>query len=257
MTQPFPLATEAVQDLDRTLPAEALNIAGRALDAGIFYQDAFRDFCAPLWADAFPMAPQCITAGADGRTYIQAVEGGLEARNAQLETLKAQLSALPRGAWAMVRRPFPDDATRFTWSVLLSMGNGEVVFPGVSGIQGEPKPEVFIPRAVGYEIYCSRKCEEERRARITSRTLIGERGWHEGDVLRNITLGANRYSSATIVAINDDVVVLELTRRGSSKRWSWKGHAQAVEHADYARIPRRPWIVVVTHGITAEHGAAA
>jgi hypothetical protein len=241
----FPPATESVTDLDRTIPAEALNIAGAALDAGIFYESEFKAYVAPAWAQAFPVTPKCITAGADGRCYVDEVEGDFATRKAQFEALKERLRSEPRGAWAMVRRPWKDEPDRASWAVAMSMGNGEVACPDLSGIRGQPMPEEFIQRAVGYEVYCSRKKEEARRAQLTSLALIRERGWMPGTVLRDISLGGSkRYSTAKIVKIEGPMVSLYMTRRGSGARWEWSGLAQYVEHASYPPIAGRMKLVV-------------
>lgn len=249
----FPPATESVADRDRTIDAVALNIAGAALDAGIFYQDAFESHCSPAWAQAFPVQPKCITESADGRLYVDEVDADFQTRKAQFEALKERLRAEPRGAWAMVRRPWKHEPDRASWSVALSVGHGEVVCPDLSGIPGQPTPEEFIKRAVGYEIYCVRRCEEVRRARLTSLGLIRERAWMPGTVLRDIKLGGKGYSTAKIVKVEGAMVSLYMTRRGSGARWEWSGLAQQVEHASYPPIPGRIKLVVSA----AEDAAAA
>ncbi len=249
----FPPASESVTDLGRTISPEALNLAGTALDAGIFYQDAFKAHVAPAWAQAFPVNPKCITAGPDGRCYVDEVEGDFQTRKAAFEALKDRLRSEPRGAWAMVRRPWQDDPSRASWSVALSVGNGEVVCPDLSGIVGEPTPEEFIDRAVGYEIYCARRCEEARRAGLTSLALIRERGWMPGTVLRDISIGGKRYSTAKVIKLEGPYVSLYMTRRGSATRWEWRGLAQSVEHASYPPVAGRRKLVVSA----AEDAAAA
>lgn len=249
----FPPATEPVADRGRTIPAEALNLAGTALDAGIFYQDAFEAHVAPAWAQAFPVTPKCITVGADGRSYVDEIDGDFQACKAQFEALKERLRSEPRGAWAMMRRPWKDDPTRASWSVALSVGHGQVVCPDLSGIVGEPTPDEFIKRAVGYEIYCARKCEEIRRSGLTSLALIRERGWMPGTVLRDISIGGKRYSSAKVIKIEGPYVSLYMTKRGSPNRWEWRGPAQSVEHASYPPIAGRRKLVVSA----AEDAAAA
>lgn len=249
----FPPATEPMRDGVRTVSAEALNLVGKALDAGLFYNEAFKAAVRPDWMLAFPVTPKCITLSPDGRCYVDEVEGDFQTRKAQFDALKDRLRSEPRGAWAMMRRPWRDEPTRASWSVALSAGNGEVACPDLSGIQGQPTPEEFIAREVGYEIYVARECETRRRACLTSLALIRERNWMLGTVLRDITLGGKRYSTAKIVKVEGHLVSLYMTRRGSGARWEWCGLAQSIEHPSYASASSGMKLVVTA----AEDAAAA
>lgn len=237
----------------RPIPVAALHIVGRALDAGLFYEDAVKAFCRDDWMRAFPVTPQCITLGPDGVTFVEGVEGNFATQKAQFEALKERLRSEPRGAWAMVRRPWRDDPTRFSWSVALSTGGGHVQCPDLSGIAGQPTPDEFIAREIGYEVYLARDAEEKRRAKLTSLALVRDRGWMPGTVLRDITLGGKRYSTAKIVKVEGAMVSLYMTRRGAGARWEWTGLAQYVEHASYPPVPGRIKLVVSA----AEDAAAA
>lgn len=234
MTQPtFPPATESVQDRGTPIPPEALNIAGRALDASIFYQDAFVQACKAAWHEAFPVTCKSITPGKDACGYIDA-EGEWAEQKAQFEAFKEALTTEPRGTWALMRRPWRDDPTRASWSVAMSAGGGQVTCPDLSGIVGQPTHAELVRRMVGYEIYTARHCETRRRDEITSLAVLRERGWAVGDVLRNVKTGGAAYSSGTIIRISGPAVVLELRRRGSPRRWTWTGLAKVISFDEAA-----------------------
>jgi hypothetical protein len=244
MSTSFPPATDPIDRGLHRIPVAALHIAGAALDAGVFYQEEFVRHTSSAWAQAFPVFPKCITEQPDGRQYVDAIDADYPAQKAQFQALKELLRSERRGAWALLRRPWRDDPTRCSWSVALSAGDGEVVSPDLSGIVGQPTPEEFIARAVAYEVYIARDAETKRRAGLTSRALIRQRGWSVGATLRHVTLASKRYSTAKIIEICDEYVTLHLTLKGSRRRWEWRGLAQFVQHASYPPVSGRLELVV-------------
>lgn len=233
----FPPAVAPILDRGMLIPALALNIAGRALDAKVFYQDQFEQACHAAWMEAFPVTCKTITPGQGGCGYVEAVDDGFEARKAQFEALKEQLRTEPRGTWALVRRAWPHDPSRFSWSVAMSVGGGEVTSPDLSGIVGQPTFDELVRRMVGYEIYTARHFETKRRDEITSLAKLRERAWAPGVALRDVRTSGGKYSSGTITQLSGPYVTIELKRRGSPRRWTWTGLAQAViaERASPAR----------------------
>lgn len=232
----FQVAVDAIVERGILIPAAALNIAGCALDDKIFYQDDFDNACRPAWMVAFPITCKTITPGQGGCGYVDVVDDTFAARKAQFEALKEQLRCEPRGTWALVRRPWPDDPTRCSWSVAVSAGAGEVTSPDLSGIAGQPTFEEVIGRMVRYEIYTARHCEQRRRDEITGLAKLRERAWAPGVALRNVRTSGGEYSSGTVTQLNGAYVTLELKRRGSPRRWTWTGLAQSV----MAELPAAP-----------------
>lgn len=228
MTSNYPPATEPVTDFGRTLPPAALNIAGAALDAGIFYQREFAAACVGPWAEAFPARDRSITPGEGGCGYLE-VPQDIPGERALREQVCQQLAGQPRGTWALLRRPWGDDPSRATWTAVMSAGDGDVATPDLSGMPGQPTFERVLERMVDSEIYTARVHEQKRRDGIDSQVLIQAMGWRVGSVLRAVRIGGREYSSARITGFTPQGhLALELTRRGSGKRWSWCGYAQQV-----------------------------
>ncbi|OGU22797.1 MAG: hypothetical protein A2580_11730 [Hydrogenophilales bacterium RIFOXYD1_FULL_62_11] len=226
-------ATEPYQHGGRTWTPAELAIIGRALDAGIFYQDAFEEACCADWVALHPHVGTSITAQGT-RAWIDGPED-FQQRRALFEELKAELSGAPRGTWALVRTSRPRSGElpeHITWMAILADGIGGTQEPQTSHLRGaEPTHQMMMESMTGMDIYCARRAEEERREWVRNEELIAEHGWTAGTVLKNIRIGGTDYSTASITSLQDGVS-LNLTKRGSRKRWTWRGKAQRIQLKD-------------------------
>jgi len=226
--------TGPVRHEGRDFSPTALAIVGAAIDAGLFYVDDIKSHCSQRWQNEYPLTDVCLTATGEA-TYVMAPES-YEDRRAQGGNIKAQLGTSPRGTWALIRQDWQreDGYSGTTWTLLISVGNGEVHAAQANPIwQNEKRIAGFkdaVDCLVGMEIYRATNAERARREAARSRLLIKEAGWRHGATLRNVKIGGKAFSTALIVMITEEGFIrLELTKRGSRNRWNWTGVAQAVE----------------------------
>lgn len=216
-----------------TFSPAALSIVGAAIDAGLFYTDDVKAFCRDRWLAEFPATDTCLTAKGDV-TYERAAEPFAE-RRAQLVALDARLAQAPRGTWFLLRQDWKSSEghSGTTWTLHVADGAG-----GAHSVQTGPiwhnegrAPNFAdaLQSMVGMEIYLATNAERWRRETARSRALVAARAWAVGTKLRNLKVGAKAFSSGVITDINTTgYLTLELTKRGSRKRMSWTGLAQAV-----------------------------
>lgn len=211
----------------------ALTILGKAIDAGIFYTDEVKQYCFDMWQAEYPATDHCLTR--NGSVDHQEISNDPALRKEAVKCLREAIQAAPRGTWGLllVRWQYDDGEPGQTWIQIISDGHGGSYDPQTGPIAHAgriPCYEDALKGMVGYEIYKADGAEKERREQARSRAIIRDVGLTAGGVLRDITLGGKKYSTATIVSITDaGIVTLELTKRGSRNRWRWSGFAQIIK----------------------------
>lgn len=134
-----------------------------------------------------------------------------EDRKQRSERIKNMLTGKPRGTWVRLIQSYHSGVTtRF------AMATGGPVFYKGDG-DGFTTYELCRSRLIDFEVYHSRqRCNaviaEREDARQSNR-------WAVGSVLKNLTVGAGRYSTLTVSVVHPRQITLEATKRGSPKRW--------------------------------------
>ena len=184
-------------------------IAAQAAAAGIFYQDAYEAFCAPLFKAEIPAVDFYLS-------DFPANTSGPEEWRIRDREAEALLSAMLRGSWVILthqRTP-----TWVTYEVMMSKGDG-TVHRCHRGKSDTTFAEAYAD-LLRMDIYNTRK-EFELAQRVQSaRNVVQANGWRAGTVLKNIRVDGQRYSTATITSVTSDgAVKLLASRQGSPKRW--------------------------------------
>jgi len=225
-------ASETIPDSfrhdNRLFTRQQLAIAGAALDAGVFYQTAFAECCLNAWNAAHPHASQlCLTVDAEGQP------SWTEHTRERREAMESELKSAPRGTWALLGRSYRNSSGNgITYAAFIADGMGDVHEPHTSDLLGEPPYQTLYDRMVTMEIYLARRAEERRRSLLASHQRIAGFCWTTGTVLRDVCIGGTTYSTA-VLTVDAPYVSAFLTKRGSKKRFQWRGLAQALRIPDY------------------------
>jgi hypothetical protein len=197
-----------------------------ALDDRVFYQDAFEAYVRERTDHLDPAHEHFL--GDHPRP------SGLSAQRAFEETLAAQ----PRGTWALTHLTLSDPPRTF-WRALISSGP-DGLQPSYDSYDAPPSYADVYGRMVGYEIYLARKAVEASRAVAADQRAIREHQIYAGATYRDLTFGHTTYSTAVVEAIHLDtgIVRLQLTRRGTRKRWNADVRATSLARATDASTPR-------------------
>lgn len=207
---------------------EELKIVGEALDAGVFDQDEFVEYCTGKWQLLHPAIDVCVTSEFEGGA--RKLSGDFAERRQVVNHYKEQLKDAPRGTWALLYRDWNNGERDFRdWTAVMAKGNGEAVVPNQSGLQGRPSFEAILKRQADYEIYCARQAEQTRREQARSRDTIRRYAWSVGTKVKDVAIGAHDFSTIQITAIHKHGPIEILgTKRGSSRRWTATVLAQAI-----------------------------
>lgn len=237
-------------DMATILPLSAFSasmIAGceAALDAGVFYQDAFKDFvlarmggfdCEAVLVETIDLTSD---AGGFGRRRLAA-----------LETVKP----LPRGHYVVVRYVSGDGSSLF--GAAMSDGSGNIAPGGAhDSYDMMPTGNKLLDRMLGYEIYLCRHAIEDIRRTQTDIEALAAHAFTVGMVFKNYRHPGDGkpYSKAVVCAVSpaSGTLKLVLTKRGSAKRWEATVGAKEFAERVQLQAPEpdnHPFAVVVPHG---------
>lgn len=233
---------------------EQLAIVGAALNAGLYYDDDIQSACVGAWRDTHPAQDTCLTLNGD-KVWIDASDE-LGARRAMREGFEEKLKVASRGTWFAYRHVTPahgDRQEHASWHASIADGNG-----GVHAVQGSRLRAgitfgLLEADLIRMEIYLACRAEQFRREHLRSGELIQHLGWRVGDTLSKVTVGGVQYSSAVIEGLGEGdtrFVHLTLTKRGSRRRYEWKGVAQSIQLQDQAHAEGAIGTVQVTDAHT-------
>lgn len=218
----IPLATLPETVAGHIFTPEELRVVGDALDLGIHDEDEFFNACRSKWESLRPTRLQLIS-GTNGPW----IEGKADAsrRQDQLEQIRSKVMAQElRGSWCALRwtESLSDGRKAVCWHAMMANGQGNVTEERFYCLPGDPRtPNAggLYEKMIRSEVAQARMAEETRRDRWRSETMIRARGWIPGARLRNVVIEKTLYSSAKILDVQGSYLVLELTRRGSRRRW--------------------------------------
>lgn len=197
-----------------------------ALNAGVFYEDAFKIACRPAWDAETPAL--------DNHWADVTIQPGTgyEDRRAAYKRLKGELAAAPRGTWAVIIEPWAhSQASGVRFEAVMSDGYGDVATRS-DGWSKMPTFAEMLDRMVGSEIYTARKAVEEERRTAAARARMATLHIAAGVTLRNLVVsGRHRFSTAIVTSANPATGSVELhaTRRGSKHRYKVSTSALAIE----------------------------
>lgn len=136
------------------------------------------------------------------------------------------LAEMPRGAWRRIVNVDNDGAPldRDFSSAIVSLGDGKT--RDVVSHSGEITPEYLAARMLSHEVYEMRDAVEKVIQREASMARLAGINFEVGKTFKNIVIGRDTFSTATISDIkhaeNGDVesVTLSLKKRGSRNLWT-------------------------------------
>lgn len=198
-------------------PADMVAACNAALDAGIFYNDQFEAFVlgrmGGFGCEAVLMEVAELDCGHPDHWQMQR---DLSRR------LEAAVVAAPRGHYVVIRKTRSDRAPTYFFMVSDGTEDRSSVGGSYDYYDALPSGEKVLERMVGYEIYLCRKAIEQARARQSACSAIGKYGIRLGMEFRNIEVGGEKFSTATVSEIHEKAgeVTLYLVRRGSRQRWN-------------------------------------
>lgn len=221
-----------------------------ALDAGVFYQDAFCDFVVRHMGGYGCEAVLVETVTEPDRGSPDY----FELKRATMGGLSQRIAASPRGHYALVKYTGSDGTDRYT--VKVSDGSGKLAVGGsYDGYDTPPTSEKVLNRMVGYEIYKCRHAVEEKRRIEADIASLEKHGFKVGMEFKDYKHPGEtkRFSKAVVEAIypENGTIKLFLVRRGTSKRWNVTTGAKRFAEAVGASVPepeKHPFIVVVNRG---------
>jgi len=243
----------------RTWFPEQLQIVGAAMNAGLFYSDDVQSVCRRLWLDAHPAQDVCLTLN-DGRAWVEA-DDDIGVRRTMREAFEEKLKVGPRGTWFAYRHSAPargDLPGLVSWYAAIADGQGRAHVVQGTRLRDGVTFQLLLDDMVRMEIFEAWEAEQFRREHLRSGEVIQQRGWHAGNTLRNVTVGGVKYSSAVIEGLGEgdtNFVHLTLTKRGSRRRYEWKGVAQSIQLQDQAHAEGAIGTVQVTDAHTAQRVA--
>jgi hypothetical protein len=227
-------------DMARLPPAYATGLRAAceaALDAGLFYEDAFCAFVLERVGADDPARDLCLG------TFP--IPDGFAARRQALDALNARVADGARGTWAICRHG-PPEGGHVRFAPVMADGSGGAA----TCFDRYDRPPAFAAvhrRMASAEIFLMRRIAERDRARARNIQLIGERRFRPGAVYRNLWIGTARYSTITIITLHpapdptktvadpDDRgqgwLSLALVKRGSAKRFRCDVSAAQLAHA--------------------------
>lgn len=196
---------------------EMVGACEAAIDAGIFYEDQFKDFVVKHMGGygCEAVLLETVTLQWFGSEFLS--------ENRALETkARERLKGSPQGHYILFEKIY-DDAKR-RYSTMVSDGNGELAAGGShDSYDVPPTAEKVLSRMVGYIIYCCRKAVEESRRREHNRKVLEQQRYCVGQVFRNYHHPGETkpFSKATVTKIYPESgqVTMQLTKRGTSKIW--------------------------------------
>lgn len=199
-----------------------------AIDAGVFYQDAFADFVVKHMGgyDCQPVLVETVSFKWYGGNTFLAEQRAWNAEAA------ARMKSSPRGHYLLIEKLYEDGKRRY--STMVSAGNGQLSVGGSHDSYDEqPTGEKVLARMVEYEVYCCRKAVEETRRRDHNQNALERHRYCIGQVFRNYRHPgeAKPFSKATVTKIYPESgrVTMQLTKRGTSKMWEITVGAGCIE----------------------------
>lgn len=199
-----------------------------AIDAGVFYQDAFAEFVVKHMGgyDCKPVLVETVSFKWHGGSNFLAEQRTWNAEAA------VRMKASPRGHYFLIEKLYEDGKRRY--STMVSAGNGQLSIGGSHDSYDEqPAGEKVIARMVEYEVYCCRKAVEESRHRDHNRNALERHRYTVGQVFRNYRHPgeAKPFSKATVTKIYPESgqVTMQLSKRGTSKMWEITVGAGCIE----------------------------
>lgn len=189
-----------------------------ALDAGVFYQDAFEDFVVKQMGGFNCEAHLAMNLLIDHRDISRTAR---QQSNLVME-LEQRVAAMPRGHYAIIKTINPPDTVFFRFMV--SDGSGKISTGGkFDSYDIEPGPEKVLRKMFGYEIYLCRKLVEQRRAKACDISAMISLNIHVGMKIKGYRASGEvkPFSSASVIEVHPETGMLKLLliRRGTSKRW--------------------------------------
>lgn len=208
---------------------EALKAAvGAAIDAGLYYNADVNAF----------VAKHCGVPDPAREVFLGIVDlpvHDLPAARKVNEETEAKVAAGPRGTWALTRRTFENDGQiRTVYQPLLSDGSGSLAPGGRSDTSYEPPVyEAVLRRAFEMEVYLARRELEADRLSARNREAIESGRVAMGGEFRDVTVNSQKFSRAKVVGVDAEAgkVTIELTKRGSRRRWKCDVGAAALSPA--------------------------
>lgn len=158
---------------------EMVSACEAAIDAGIFYEDQFKDFVVKHMGGygCEAVLLETVTLQWFGSEFLSE-NRALEAK------AKERLKASPQGHYILFEKIY-DDAKR-RYSPMVSAGNGELATGGSHDSYDEPPTaEKVLARMIGYEIYLCRKATEDDRRQAHNRKILEQQRYCVGQVFRN------------------------------------------------------------------------
>lgn len=199
-----------------------------AIDAGVFYQDAFADFVVKHMGgyDCKPVLVETVSFKWYGG------ENFLAAQRAWRTEAEMRMKSSPRGHYILVEKLYDDGKRRY--STMVSAGNGQLSVGGSHDSYDEqPTGEKVLSRMIGYEVYCCRKAVEDSRCRDHNRKALEHHRYCVGQVFRNYRHPGETkpFSKATVTKIYPESgqVTMHLSKRGTSKMWEITVGAGCIE----------------------------
>lgn len=172
--------------------AALLSATSDALDAGVFYQDAFETFVLDRIGRADPAHDQFLGVFDEPSEFQQ--------RSALRSVVQSQVVQAPRGSWAVISRDGRDPGVCIYLPVMSDGSNAPATGGSFDVYEEMPGYSAIHRRMAGYEVYLARKQIEAERSRAHNLALIVERGFRVGTTYRNLTIGRETYSTVTITA---------------------------------------------------------
>lgn len=206
---------------------EMVSACEAAIDAGIFYEDQFKDYVVKHMGGygCEAVLLETVTLQCFGSEFLSE-KRALDAK------AKDRLKSSPQGHYILFEKIY-DDAKR-RYSTMVSAGNGEIALGGSHDCYDEPPTaEKVLSRMIGYDVYCCRKATEDRRRRAHNRRVLEQQRYFVGQVFRNYRHPgeAKPFSKATVTKIYPESgqVTMQLSKRGTSKMWEITVGAGCIE----------------------------
>lgn len=202
-------------------PVAMIAACEAALDAAIFYDDAFQAFARQHMGGYGCKATLIEVVEMDA-----SIEKNWEMRKAMHARIYADVIAAPRGHYIVVRT---QREQRIFFKTYVSDGHGDQLAVGGSHDTYDmmPSADKVLDRMVGYEVYLCRKAIEANRYYTKCIGMMREFGLHIGFTFKGeFKFNADKFSTVTITQIVEATgqIKVHLTKRGSSKRYeAWLG----------------------------------
>ena len=184
-----------------------------ALDAGVFYQSAFQEFCRPNWDVSYPAVEHRLP------DVLITPAMAFATKRALTDAAKEAVLTGARGTWVCCVKQHEVGGKHY-YETFMHDGAG-TVHARNDGYGAKPTYEEVLTRMVGMEIYTARHAVEKERQDARAAGRASQMGLHLGMTLRNVTVGHDRYSNVVIEEFHPESGSLRLlcTKRGSRNRW--------------------------------------